>query len=661
MPGHMSGDHPTRVSWSRRVFTLPNLGALAAATAVFTLALRTWDSNRGAVLSALIAAAIGGVAWVATSRATRGPTLDRALLGTRQLGSVPDVPGTPAPTILEPGSRSAAMYREIVADLEANTTGQIVMVTAPSPGQGSTTVALNLAVAATQAGRRVLLIDGDPAGRGISRFMGTGRVPGLTELAAGETDLKEAARMWQLDDHTMLPVLPAGAARSDAPELLAGPSIAAALDTVSEQADLVLVDASPITWDGTAGPLAAHADGTVLVVTAAAQPDTVATTTRALEDAGAPLLGFVVNKSDGAPLKPKLVAPFLGRVAVLFVLLALGFSGYTGTRLWASWQGVERGELDTAAARTVEPLPDVTVDEVEDEEITVEEFEENVTSAPAFDGPYQSVLLIGGDEVAGAADVILLTVLPNGSGQPFMVSLPRDLYLHNECTGSYSRINATIHGCDAINGETNLALTVETFTGIQVDHFAKFDFDGFAEIIDAVGGIEICVEYAVRDSKAQLSLPAGCTNATGDQALSWVRSRHTQQQVNGSWKSVPGAGDLLRNQHQQEVLLELFDKLKSFSSPNDLASKVNSLTNAFALDDGLGIAEAIGLAWSARAVDLDDILRIEVDVKLTSTRAGQSVLIPTRPFEEVLREANPAFAADLYGDPDTAFGASDLG
>jgi LCP family protein required for cell wall assembly len=234
--------------------------------------------------------------------------------------------------------------------------------------------------------------------------------------------------------------------------------------------------------------------------------------------------------------------------------------------------------------------------------------------------------------------VILYLVQPTNGADAFMVSLPRDLYVENVCTGRNSRINALIHGCASkdINGPSLLSYTVGQFTGIEVDHFAKFDFSGFEEIIDAVGGVEICVDHAVRDEKAHLSLPEGCTEATGEQALAWVRSRHTLQNVNGSWKSVPGASDLLRNQHQQDVIVELFKELKSFASPSELTAQVAGLADAFILDDTLSITEAVGLAWAMRDIDLADINRLEIPVRLTRSKSGQSIIVATMPFDELL-------------------------
>ena len=176
-------------------------------------------------------------------------------------------------------------------------------------------------------------------------------------------------------------------------------------------------------------------------------------------------------------------------------------------------------------------------------------------------------------------------------------------------------------------------------TGIEVDHFAMFDFDGFTQIIDSVGGVEVCVDHPVRDTSAELDLPAGCTQANGEQALAWVRSRKTQQFVNGSWSTVPGASDLQRNQHQQDVLLQLFTKVQTFDSPKDLTTQVRSLADAFVLDDGLSITRAVNLAWGLRSLDIDTIKRLEIPVRLTRSTSGQSIVVATATFDDVLDEA----------------------
>jgi LCP family protein required for cell wall assembly len=193
-------------------------------------------------------------------------------------------------------------------------------------------------------------------------------------------------------------------------------------------------------------------------------------------------------------------------------------------------------------------------------------------------------------------------------------------------------------GCDKkdINGGTLLSVQVSEMTGINVDHFATFDFAGFVEIIDAVDGIELCLEYPVRDSRAQLDLPAGCMNVDGDQALAWVRSRHTEEYRNGGWYSMPGASDLLRNEHQQDVILKLFQKLKRFDSPRQLANTINQLTDAFTRSDTIGATEAGALAWSLRDIELATIKRLEIPVRLTRSPTDQSILVATTSPRDVI-------------------------
>lgn len=627
--------------WWKRVFTPANIVSVAAGVTVFILGRIAWDTNQGALFSAIIAALVTGVVWLTWWSLTRVPALD-SILDTQRLGTIPDHDSSPAPTLIDSGSPSSIAYRDTINQLEGHTRGQVLLVSSPGPGQGTTTVALNLAVAATQEGRRVLLIDGDLSGRGITRFMSTGPEPGLTDLAQGKATLGEASRLWQLAEHTAMPVIPSGSASEDDVAALQGADLATALESVTESADLVLIDSPPILWSETPRVLAEHADGTVLVVTEAAAGSTVGRANDLLDAAGAPVVGYVVNRADHLSFWQRPWVRMLKRSTTAFALIAIIFAGYTGVDLWDSWRGVERQGFDVSAAEaalpttSTPPVADVVVEDEGDAPL-----EEVVIAEVAPDEAYRSFLLIGGDQVAGAADVIMLLVLPSDGSEPFMVSLPRDLYLPNRCTGDYSRINATIHGCTAVNGPTLLALTVEDFTGISVDHFAMFDFDGFEEIVDSVGGVQICLDNPVRDAKAHLDLPAGCINATGEQALAWVRSRHTEELVGGRWRSMPGASDLTRNQHQQDVIIELFKKLKTFNSPSDLTRKVSGLADAFTLDDQLSLADAIALGWQMRDVSLDSIKRMEIAVKLARTKEGRSVLVPTIPFDEMLAEEYP--------------------
>ncbi len=629
------------------MFSTSNVISVSAGLIVFVLGLVAWRTNRGVLFAAIAAAIVTGVVWLMWWF-VNGPTDPDRLLDSPCLGSIPDDDSGPAPTLTDTSSPSSVAYRNLLTAIEGQTNGQVLLISSPAPGQGASTVALNLAISGTQRGRRIALIDGDVDGSGVSRFLSTGSEPGLTDIANGTATLADASRLWTIGSGSALPIVPSGSSNDPSEVALAGLGLAEAIDRIAERADAVLIDVPPIAWDGAAESLAAHVDGTILVTTEQATDVSVADARDRLAKAGAPIIGYVLNRSAPSFWRRPIVR-MSKRIAGTFVAIALVFSAFMAIQIYGSWSNVDREAFSTAEAGLSLPstsLPPVS-DVVEDEDPDVQPLEEVVVGAPTIEGAYRSFLLIGNDTAADLADVVLLTVLPADEDlAPFMVSLPRDLYVPNRCTNGYGRINSTYRACGNVNAPTMLALSVEDFTGISVDNFAIFDFEGFEEIIDGVGGIELCSEYPLRDAKAQLDFPGGCVNADGATALAWVRSRHTQQQVDGSWRSVPGAGDLLRNQHQQDVLLLLAEKLRTFESPTDLSNKINELSDAFIVDDGLGLADTLSLAWSLRGTDVSTIQRLTVPVKLGRTTKGQSILRATRPFDEVLAEFYPTLLAD---------------
>jgi len=131
-----------------------------------------------------------------------------------------------------------------------------------------------------------------------------------------------------------------------------------------------------------------------------------------------------------------------------------------------------------------------------------------------------------------------------------IVSLPRDLIVVDPCTGHETKLDRTLAGCGStIGGEELVALAVEDFTGIAVGNYASFCFEAFVKMVDAVGGVEICVPNALREGGGEL-LSAGCSTVDGDQALRWIRSRQTQELVDGEWRFAEANGDAARGERQ---------------------------------------------------------------------------------------------------------------
>lgn len=266
------------------------------------------------------------------------------------------------------------------------------------------------------------------------------------------------------------------------------------------------------------------------------------------------------------------------------------------------------------------------------------------TNPPLPDDMFNSYLIIGADASGYLADVIILMLQPTDGAAPIMMSLPRDLYIPNACTGEFSRVNANLGGCKGVaNGPTLLALTVADFTGITIDHFAVVHFEGFAKVIDVLGGVDLCFDHPTRDAKSKLEVGAGCIRANGATTLAWVRSRSTEQLVDDQWVAI-GASDFTRQRKEQDVMFLIAQKLTSFSSLSSFQSVSNSLSKSVRLDSGLSFTNALALAWQYRGLGKSQVNRISLDYDNYRTPQGALVLAPTESFNAVLAEVYPPAA-----------------
>ncbi len=170
--------------------------------------------------------------------------------------------------------------------------------------------------------------------------------------------------------------------------------------------------------------------------------------------------------------------------------------------------------------------------------------------------------LAAGHDVGGQrSDTIMVLHLPANGGPPVLVSLPRDSWVPIPGNGT-SKINAAF----AIGGPKLLAQTVETVTGLHIDHYMGIGFGGFVNVVDAIGGVRMCLPAAMVDPKAGLDLKAGCQTLNGNQALGYVRTRNF------------AVSDLQRVQDQRLFMKALLSKL---TSAGTLANPFASVPAAF--------------------------------------------------------------------------------
>lgn len=248
-----------------------------------------------------------------------------------------------------------------------------------------------------------------------------------------------------------------------------------------------------------------------------------------------------------------------------------------------------------------------------------------------------------GDFEGSRADVVLV-LLKDGS-KTGVLSLPRDLLVEDPCLGEQDKLGQMLEGCPGVNGPTLLTLTVEELIGEQVDHFALVDLAGFPEVVEAVGGYEICLDRAVRDQRANLELPEGCTLADGEETLAWLRSRHTQELTENGWRVMPGVNDLVRNERQREFLIDMMRRIADFSSPQDMVQSAQAVAPYVTVDSDLSMVDAANLAWTMRGLGTGGVAELSVPVYDETSSAG-AVLRPSTPIDEVVAEFLTATASD---------------
>lgn len=267
------------------------------------------------------------------------------------------------------------------------------------------------------------------------------------------------------------------------------------------------------------------------------------------------------------------------------------------------------------------------------------EFNAAALGEPIDDDVFDSYLLVGTDASGFLADTIIFALQPSDGGSPIMVSLPRDLFVWNLCKKTFTRLNSGLNGCPGVaSGSELLAIMVEDYTGIPVDHLARINFDGFARLVDVMGGITVCVDRPTRDAKSHLSLEKpGCQVVDGESALAWVRSRHPEELIGGEWKRVSGS-DFTRQRHQQDVLFQLAGKAANFASPTSLVNRLAAVASYVRLDSSWSLGQAVGTAWRYRGISKDSVKRFSISVRDYRTSYGAQVLLPSEPFQAQLSE-----------------------
>jgi LCP family protein required for cell wall assembly len=228
--------------------------------------------------------------------------------------------------------------------------------------------------------------------------------------------------------------------------------------------------------------------------------------------------------------------------------------------------------------------------------------------------PHQQALLhVGASQGETDTDTLMLVHVPADHRYLRVISLPRDSWVNIPGHGM-NKINAAL----GIGGPQLMVQTIEQLTGLTVNDYVEVNFLGFVKVIDALGGVNICLPYAVNDPYSGLHMSAGEHHVNGITALEFARDRH----------SFP-ASDLTRIQDQQQLIsTALSEGISSgmLANPIRLEQFLSSVSAAIKVDQGFNV---VRLADELRGISPGDVTFTTVPLANTNytTPAGESAVL----------------------------------
>jgi LCP family protein required for cell wall assembly len=202
----------------------------------------------------------------------------------------------------------------------------------------------------------------------------------------------------------------------------------------------------------------------------------------------------------------------------------------------------------------------------------------------------------GTDENNGGvfrSDTIMLVQLDPRREKAVVLSFPRDLWVQIPGRG-WDKINTSFEGGVSGGGPLRVAQTIHRLTGLKVNHFLYVDLLGFQQVVDTLGGVEMCIPFDVQDPLSLLDLKAGCQTLDGRQALGYVRTRHLPCD--------DAAPDLSRIGRQQQFLRAVINQLLAPQQIVRAPGLVKPVLASLKRDDDLAIADLAYLVGRLRGL-----------------------------------------------------------
>jgi LCP family protein required for cell wall assembly len=232
------------------------------------------------------------------------------------------------------------------------------------------------------------------------------------------------------------------------------------------------------------------------------------------------------------------------------------------------------------------------------------------------------------------SDTIIVVHTNPETGKSVILHFPRDLWVDIPGHG-WGKINTAFEAGLQHGGPQLVARTIKSISGLQINHVLYVNLAGFQGVVDALGGVPMCVDRPMYDERAGLNIPkAGCYTFDGKTALGYVRARH-----------LPGdcIPDFARIARQQQFLRAVLNELLSTGEILHLASTVPAIASNLYVDPGLkDLTELKYLAGQLQGINTGD-----ADFRVVPTVPDS--VYPNGIFTSIVRMVRPQ-ADQLFHD-----------
>ncbi|MFE7956631.1 LCP family protein [Streptomyces sp. NPDC057413] len=232
----------------------------------------------------------------------------------------------------------------------------------------------------------------------------------------------------------------------------------------------------------------------------------------------------------------------------------------------------------------------------------------------------------GADDGSARSDTAMIVHVYKGHKKASVVSIPRDTLIDRPaCTDTkghtYPAATGVMFNSAYSTGGAPCAVkTVESLTGVRMDHYLEVDFAGFQKLVDELGGVQVTTTKDITDRDSHLNLKAGTHRLNGEEALGLVRTRH----------GVGDGSDLGRIQLQQAFIKALVKQVKDigvFSNPKQLYDLADTSTKAVTTDSALGSVNSLmSFAGSLKGISPAHMTMVTMPVRYDPDN-GNRVLV----------------------------------